>query len=83
MPFVTGWIGESHLAPWPTAVYGVVLLMPAVAWTILQGRMLALHGPDSKLAQAVGADVKGKASLAMYAAAVPLAFVWPWISAAL
>lgn len=83
VPFVTGWIGESHLAPLPTAVYGVVLLMPAVAWTILQGRILALHGPDSKLAQAVGADVKGKASLAMYAAAIPLAFVEPWISAAL
>lgn len=83
VPFVTGWIGESHLAPWPTAVYGTVLLMPAVAWTILQNRILALHGPDSRLARAVGDDIKGKASLAMYAAAVPLAFVETWLSATL
>jgi uncharacterized membrane protein len=81
--FCTSWMGGSGLAPVPTAVYGVVLLMAAVAWTILQRRLLAVQGPSSRLANAVGADAKGWLSLGSYAAAIPAAFVRPWISAAL
>jgi uncharacterized membrane protein len=83
VPFVTGWMGENHFAPLPTAVYGVVMLLAAVAYTILQTAIIAHEGPDSKLARAVRHDVKGKLSLAMYAAAIPLAFVVEWISDAL
>ena len=74
VPFVTGWMGENHFAPLPTAVYGSVLFMAAVAFTILATRILAHEGPDSPLAQAFGRDVKGKASLVMYAVAIPSAF---------
>jgi uncharacterized membrane protein len=83
VPFVTRWLGESHLAPLATAVYGVVLLMAAVAWLILQGRIVALEGPASGLARAIGRDLKGKASAACYVAAISLAFVEPWVSAGL
>jgi uncharacterized membrane protein len=81
--FCTSWMGGSGLAPVPTAVYGVVLLMAAVAWTILQRRLVAVQGPSSRLANAVGADAKGWFSLASYAVAIPAAFVRPWISAVL
>jgi uncharacterized membrane protein len=83
VPFVTGWMGEHHVAPVPTAVYGVVLLFSAVAWTILQTIMIRLHGPDSKLAAAIGGDAKGKLSTALYVAAIPLAFANPWLSVAI
>jgi uncharacterized membrane protein len=83
VPFVTGWMGENHFAPLPTAVYGVVLLLAAVAYTILQGAIIAQHGPSSRLAAAVGGDAKGKLSLALYAAAIPLAFFREWISDAI
>jgi uncharacterized membrane protein len=82
-PVVTAWMGGSRLAPVPTAVYGVVMLLAAVAYTILQAEIVAEHGPGSKLAAAVGKDVKGKVSLASYALAVALAFVNPWISTGL
>jgi len=75
VPFATGWMGENHFAPVPTAAYGVVLLGAAVAYTILQQTILNAHGPDSKLARAVGHDVKGKLSMVAYLAAIPLAFV--------
>jgi uncharacterized membrane protein len=75
VPFVTGWMGENHFLALPTAVYGVVLLLSAVAYLILQNALIACQGPDSPLAKAVKRDVKGKLSLAMYLAAVPLAFV--------
>jgi uncharacterized membrane protein len=75
LPFVTGWMGENHFAPLPTAAYGVVLLCAAVAWTILQAVIIRVDGPTSKLARAVGHDRKGKLSLLMYTAAIPLAFV--------
>jgi uncharacterized membrane protein len=83
VPFVTGWMGESHFAPVPTAVYGAVLLLSAVAYTILQTTIIRDEGERSKLAEAVGRDRKGKASLALYAAAIPLAFVHQWISDAI
>jgi uncharacterized membrane protein len=83
VPFVTGWMGENHFAPLPTALYGAVLLMAGVAYTVLQRIILADEPPGSALTGAIGWDVKGKVSLAMYAAAVPLAFVHPGISGAL
>jgi uncharacterized membrane protein len=83
VPFVTGWMGENHFAPLPTAVYGVVMLLAGVAYTILQNAIIALHGPRSRLAEAVAEDTKGKLSLALYAAAIPLAFFREWISDAI
>ena len=83
VPFVTGWMGENHFAPLPTAIYGVVLLMAAVAFTILMRSLLAQQGPGSRLARAIGDDAKGRLSLALYAAAIPLAFVNQWISDAI
>jgi uncharacterized membrane protein len=83
VPFVTGWMGENHFAPLPTAIYGVVLLLAAVAYTILQNLIIAHQGPVSKLEAAIGNDVKGKLSMALYILAIPLAFVHQWISDAL
>jgi uncharacterized membrane protein len=83
IPFATGWMGETHLAPVPTAVYGAVLLLCAVAYTLLQHAIIADEGKDSRLAAAVGKDAKGKLSRALYAAAIPMAFVRQWISAAI
>ena len=80
VPFVTGWMGENHFAPLPTAVYGVVLLLAAISYTILQKMILNHQGPNSRLAAAVGKDVKGKLSLLCYILAIPLAFVHQWIS---
>jgi uncharacterized membrane protein len=75
VPFVTGWMGENHFGAVPTAVYGVVLLAAALAYTILQASIIADQGKGSRLAAAVGADAKGKASALAYAASIPLAFV--------
>ena len=83
IPFVTGWMGENHAAPLPTASYGAVLLLAAIAYTILQNTIIALHGEGSRLHQAVGRDSKGKASIALYVASIPLAFVSSWIAIAL
>jgi uncharacterized membrane protein len=83
VPFVTGWMGENHFAPLPTAGYGVVMLLAGVAYLILQRAIIAQQGPGSRLAAALGADVKGKASAALYAAAIPLAFVHEWIADAI
>ncbi len=80
VPFVTGWMGENHFSAVPTALYGVVMLLAAVAYTILQAALIAAEGRGSRLALAVGRDAKGKLSLAMYAAAIPLAFVREWIA---
>ena|ERR1043166_5550924 len=82
-PFTTGWMGENHLAPTPTAIYGFVLLMAAIAYYILQRTIIAQQGRDSLLAAAIGKDRKGKLSPVFYLAAIPLAFVSPWISSAL
>jgi TMEM175 potassium channel family protein len=83
IPFVTGWMGANHFAPVPTAVYGVVLLCAAFAYTILQGAIVRHEGPDSTLAAALGSDVKGKLSPLLYIAAIGLAFVNQWISDAI
>ena len=84
MPFATGWMGENHFAPVPTAAYGAVLLMCAVSWTLLQAAIIAVHGRASLLARAVGRDFKGKLSLAAYVLAVPMAlFASQWIAGAL
>jgi uncharacterized membrane protein len=83
VPFTTGWMGENHLAPLPTAAYGMVLLLAAIAYYILARAIIAEEGPDSKLARAMGRDVKGKISPVFYAAAIPLAYVNAWIAVAL
>lgn len=83
VPFVTAWMGASSFSTWPMAAYGVVLLMCAIAFTILVTALVALHGRDSALARALGRDYKGKASLLAYALAIPLAFVSTWISGVL
>jgi uncharacterized membrane protein len=82
-PFVTGWMGENHSASLPTALYGIVGFGSAIAYTILQVMIIRSQGPKSRLAAAVESDVKGKISLAMYAAAIVLAFVNQWFSDAL
>jgi len=82
-PFATGWMGEHHLAEIPTAAYGVVLLMAAAAYYILQRTIIAHQGHDSLLAAAAGRDWKGKLSPIIYLSAIPLAFVNAWISTGL
>ncbi len=79
-PFATGWVGENQLDPVPTAAYGCVLLMAAIAYWFLQRTIIVHQGPGSLLAAAIGNDWKGKLSLVFYAAAIPLAFLSPWIS---
>jgi uncharacterized membrane protein len=79
-PFATGWVGENHLASTPTAAYGLVLLMAAVAYWILQRALIAQQGRESLLATAIGRDRKGKISPVLYLAAIPLAFLNPWIA---
>ncbi|MBI3504289.1 MAG: DUF1211 domain-containing protein [Proteobacteria bacterium] len=83
VPFVTAWMGENQFAPLPTACYGVALFMSAIAYTILVRAIIGHHGRDSKAARAIGNDLKGYASLALYAAAIPLAFVHTGIADAL
>lgn len=83
VPFATGWIGENHFAPVPMALYGVVLLMAALAYYILQLRIIKSHRGDSVLAQAIGKDLKGKASLVLYIAAVASTWVSEWIAGGL
>jgi len=83
VPFVTGWMGQNHFAPVPTAVYGVVMLMAAIAYTRLVASILSCQGRNTRLKEAIGNDVKGKLSLAAYACAIPLAFVNQWIADAL
>jgi len=75
VPFVTSWIGATSFASWPVAMYGVVMLLAAIAYTILSRVLIAHHGTDSPLAIAMGSDVKGKVSLLIYAVAIPLAFL--------
>ena len=83
VPFATGWMGENHFARLPTAVYGFALLMPAIAYTILARTMIRAQGAQSTLARALGRDRKGYLSLAIYAAAIPLALWQPWLACAL
>ena len=83
VPFVTAWMGKKAYEAVPIAAYGVVLLMDAIAYTILQNRLIATHGRDSKLARAVGRGAKEWLSLAGYLVAIPFAFVWPVVSYAM
>jgi uncharacterized membrane protein len=80
VPFVTGWMGENHFATLPTAIYGVDMLASGIAYKLLQDEIVALEGPESKLARAVGRDVKGMVSPLLYAAAIPLAFLQRYVS---
>ena len=82
-PFVTGWMGENHFAPVPTALYAAVLLLAAIAYYILQRLIVADQGGDSRLANAIGSDYKGKLSPVLYAIAIPAAFFHTWISKAI
>jgi uncharacterized membrane protein len=79
-PLATAWMGENLLAPAPTAAYGLVLLLAAIAYYLLQSAVIGREGRDSLLASAVGRDWKGKLSPFVYLAAIPLAFVIPWLS---
>jgi TMEM175 potassium channel family protein len=83
VPFTTAWMSENDFAEVPTALYGVDLLLAAIAYYILQTAIIAEEGPDSRLRAALGRDLKGKVSPLLYLAAIPLAFVSPWIALAL
>jgi uncharacterized membrane protein len=80
VPFVIRWMDETHFAATPTAAYGVVLAMASMAYILLEQSIIAFNGPTSKLARAVGGDLKSKVSLSVYAVAIPLAFARPWIA---
>jgi len=75
VPFATGWMGQNHFAAIPTALYGAALLMPALAWHVLQRAIIRTQGSEGALAQAIGRDVKGKVSPVLYVAGIMLAFV--------
>jgi uncharacterized membrane protein len=83
VPFAIRWMDETHFAAMPTASYGVVLALSAIAYLWLERSIIAYNGTHSKLAHAVGSDMKGKLSLSLYLISVPLAFVHAWISIAL
>jgi uncharacterized membrane protein len=83
VPFTTGWMGENHFAPTPTAMYGVVMLMAGVAYMILQRAILRELGPGNALERALGRDLKGKAAPVVYVAAIVVAWFWPWVAGAL
>jgi uncharacterized membrane protein len=81
VPVATGWMGENHFAPATLATYGAILLASAVAYSILQYRLIALNGgPDSALARAVGRDWKGKLSPVLYGVGIVSSFVAPWLA---
>ncbi|MEJ7780902.1 MAG: TMEM175 family protein [Daejeonella sp.] len=83
VPFVTAWMGENHFAMWPVVFYGIVLLMNAIAYAILALTLLKHHGKDSLLAIAMGKSWKEKLSIIIYASAIGLSFINPWIGLAL
>lgn len=83
IPVATAWMGEHHFAPWPVALYGVVLLGAALAFVILTRVLVVHHEKDSLIVQAIGNDLKGRISLACYVAAIAFTFVNRWISCAL
>ena len=80
IPFATGWMGETYFGAWPVAIYGIVLLMAAIAYFIMTRVLLASHPTDSALAVALGSDFKGKFSVLTYFVAIPLAFFEPYVS---
>src|SRR3954452_1488047 len=83
IPFVTTWMGENHFTQWPVTMYGFVLFMNAIAYSILSGNLIRIHGKDSALASAVGNGNKGKMSVAIYLLAIILSFLNPYIGFAL
>ena len=83
VPFVIRWMDGTHYAPMPTAAYGVVLAFSAISYNWLSQAIIKCNGPNSRLARAVGSDLKGKASLSVYILAIPLAYMRPWIAIAL
>jgi len=83
IPFATGWMGENHFHSLPTAAYGIVLLLAALAYYILQSTIVAAQGRDSEMASAIGKDLKGKLSPVVYAVAIPAAFLNRWIAVGL
>ena len=83
VPFVTGWMGENHFAAMPVSLYGVILLMAAIAYYILQRRIISNHGPDSVLARAIGKDLKGKISPILYFIAIGSTWINEWIAGAI
>lgn len=83
VPFVTGWMGETHFAPLPTAVYGVVLLMAAIAYLLLQRLIIRAQGANSLLRRAIGGDWKGKLSPVLYAIAIVSALAAPYLAGAI
>ena len=80
IPFATGWMGQNHFAAAPSSFYGAVLLMAAIAYWILQERIIASQGKDSLLKRAVGKDWKGKMSPVVYVLAIPAAYWSQWVS---
>jgi uncharacterized membrane protein len=80
IPFVTNWMGENPFAQWPVTLYGLVLLMNGLAYSILSTRLIRIHGKDSPLGTAIGNGNKGKASVAIYLSAIILSFLHPLIS---
>jgi len=82
IPFSTGWLGENNFAELPAAIYGVSMLMPAIAYFVLQGRIVRANGPDRALAEALGRDVKGRISFVICVGGIALAFVRPWLACA-
>jgi uncharacterized membrane protein len=83
IPFVIRWMDEAGITPYTTAAYGLVLVLAAVGYNLLQTAIVACGGADSKLAAAIGQDIKGKLSLGLYILSVPLSFVSPWIAIAI
>lgn len=79
-PFATAWMGENHFTPVPSAVYGTVLLLAAIAYYLLQNRIIAEHGCSSKLAASLGRDLKGKLSPILYAVGIAVSFLLPWLA---
>jgi uncharacterized membrane protein len=82
-PFVTGWMGENGFAQWPVFMYGIVMLFSGIAYYILTLALVAHHGKDSKIAIALGKDVKGKLSLILYASGVAISFINSWVALSL
>ena len=82
-PFVTAWLGENHFTAWPAALYGAVLLCAAIAYYILARALVTLHGSESAIGIALGRDFKGKISIVIYLAAIPLSFVRSWLACSL